>query len=508
MFTKEEIQQIVYHGIPVEKAEKQIEFFTTGFPSLTLLRPAKTGDGIIRFSEHQAEHFAALFDANASRMNMMKFVPASGAATRMFKQLYAFHEALKMKSFRDIMNDDTYKDALTFFQHIDDFAFWPLLKDVLQKHSIPSHVPLSHEHYSDVLKLLLFAGGLNFSEMPKALIPFHQYDISYRYAFEEHLVEGVTYAKGLDNKVEVHFTLPLGVDELIRKKREPLQNSLAEKHNAKIMVSCSVQHSSTDTIAVTLNNKPFYDKNNRLCFRPGGHGALIHNLNQQDADIVFIKNIDNVVREDELALTVFYKKVLAGYLIDVRKRIFAYLDAMAHDDLSQFQEMKSFVREVFGVDCTLLNCTKEWMYDFLNRPLRVCGMVKNEGEPGGGPFWVMDDKYNESLQIVESAQIDKSDTKQMTIARQATHFNPVDLVCAIRDYKGEKFNLHHYVDHKTGFIAEKSIEGKPIRALELPGLWNGAMANWLTIFVEVPVDTFNPVKTVNDLLRKAHIVKH
>ena len=281
--------------------------------------------------------------------------------------------------------------------------------------------------------------------------------------------------------------------------------------NVKYNVTFSLQKSSTDTIAVDENYLPFRTQSGSILFRPGGHGALIENLNELDGDIVFIKNIDNVVQDNYKGDIVTYKQLLAGTLVQVQQKIFNYLELLDNGILNNVQigEIISFLEDVLCIknpninlldgDALLLYLRKK-----LNRPIRVCGMVKNVGEPGGGPFWAYNNDGTISLQILESSQIDKHNKSYIQMFSSGTYFNPVDIVCGIKDYKGKRFNLIDYVDPNTGFISSKSKDGRSLKALELPGLWNGAMSDWNTMFVEVPLTTFNPVKTVNDLLKEQH----
>ncbi len=352
--------------------------------------------------------------------------------------------------------------------------------------------------------------GLNYGQLPKGLLLFHAYADGARTPMEEHLVEAALYAASND-EANVHFTVSHEHLPLFRKKVEDCIAKYEAKYDIKINVSFSEQKPSTDTIAVNTDNTPFRNDDGSLLFRPGGHGALIENLNDIDADVVFIKNIDNVVPDRLKGDTVLYKNVLAGVLVENQKRAFEYLELLDSGNYNH-KDLEEIIRFVQRDLCCRRADIKEledaelvsYLRSKLNRPMRVCGVVKNIGEPGGGPFLAYNQDGTVSLQILESSQIDKSNPEYVKMFTEGTHFNPVDLVCATRDYKGNHFHLPDYVDHNTGFISSKSKGGRELKALELPGLWNGAMSDWNTIFVEVPLDTFNPVKTVNDLLRPQH----
>ena len=430
-------------------------------------------------------------------------MPASGAASRMFKNMFEF-----LGADYDVPTTDFEKK---FFNNIKNFAFYADLDAACVKNNGKGIDALVAEgNYKAVVANLLESAGLNYGSLPKGLLKFHKYENGARTPLEEHLVEGALYAAGKSGEVNVHFTVSTEHRELFAKLVDEKVAQYAAKYGIKYNISFSEQKPSTDTVAADMENKPFRD-NGKLLFRPGGHGALIENLNDLDADIVFIKNIDNVVPDRLKADTVTYKKLLAGVLVTLQKQAFEYLQLLdsghyRHDEL---ENIIRFVQQQ-------LHCRKDDIKDLedadlviylrkkLNRPMRVCGMVKNVGEPGGGPFLAYNPDGSVSLQILESSQIDMNDPEKKAMFEKGTHFNPVDLVCAIRDYKGNKFNLVNYVDKATGFISYKSKGGKELKALELPGLWNGSMSDWSTVFVEVPLSTFNPVKTVNDLLRDQH----
>ena len=454
--------------------------------------------------ENAQKTYLAAWDAyKESDKKIVKFVPASGAASRMFKNMFEF-----LGADYDVPTTDFEKK---FFNNIKNFAFYADLDTACVKNNSKGiDALISEGNYKAVVANLLESAGLNYGALPKGLLKFHKYEDGVRTPLEEHLVEGALYAAGKSGEVNVHFTVSTEHRELFAKLVDEKVAQYAAKYGIKYNISFSEQKPSTDTVAADMENKPFRD-NGKLLFRPGGHGALIENLNDLDADIVFIKNIDNVVPDRLKGDTVTYKKLLAGVLVTLQKQAFEYLHLLdsghyRHDEL---ENIIRFVQQQ-------LHCRKDDIKDMedadlviylrkkLNRPMRVCGMVKNVGEPGGGPFLAYNPDGTISLQILESSQIDMNDPEKKAMFEKGTHFNPVDLVCAVRDYKGNKFNLVNYVDKATGFISYKSKGGKELKALELPGLWNGSMSDWSTIFVEVPLSTFNPVKTVNDLLREQH----
>lgn len=488
-FTEKDLKQITDRGSDLKTVEQQIENFKTGFPFMIAKRAATIGDGMIKLTEEQLKEYLQVFDQEASKKKLLKFVPASGAASRMFKSLYAAKDEGK-----------TDKSVEQYFEKITSFAFYK---------SLSKHLNSDDNHAK--LEALLGSNGLDYGNLPKGLLEFHAYGDTTRTAIEEHLVEGALYANN-KGKVRLHFT----VSPEHKKKFKALINSVVktyeEKYEVKFDISFSEQKASTDTIAVGMDNEPFLDNQSRLLFRPAGHGALLENLNDAEADVIFIKNVDNVVPDHLKSDTILYKKALAGLLLSYQKQIFYFLKRLQKPEPSTYMVNKAvrFIRETLNVETPkgFRNWSAEQKLGFalskLDRPLRVCGMVQNVGEPGGGPFWAKNSDESVSLQIVESAQFDMKNKKQKEIFEKATHFNPVDLICATKNHKKEKYDLLKFRDPKTGFITEKSQSGKTLKAQELPGLWNGAMSDWNTLFVEVPLITFNPVKTVNDLLRKEH----
>ena len=505
MLTQEDKDLLAKKGISEQQIAEQLACFEKGFPFLKLFAAASVENrGIMLAGEEAQKTYLAAWDAyKEGDKKIVKFVPASGAASRMFKNMFEF-----LGADYDVPTTDFEKK---FFNNIKNFAFYADLNAACVKNNGKGiEALISEGNYKAVVANLLESAGLNYGALPKGLLKFHKYEDGVRTPLEEHLVEGALYAAGKSGEVNVHFTVSTEHRELFAKLVDEKVAQYAAKYGVKYNISFSEQKPSTDTVAADMENKPFRD-NGKLLFRPGGHGALIENLNDLDADIVFIKNIDNVVPDRLKGDTVTYKKLLAGVLVTLQKQAFEYLQLLdsghyRHDEL---ENIIRFVQQQ-------LHCRKDDIKDMedadlviylrkkLNRPMRVCGMVKNVGEPGGGPFLAYNPDGTVSLQILESSQIDMNDPEKKAMFEKGTHFNPVDLVCAVRDYKGNKFNLVNYVDKATGFISYKSKGGKELKALELPGLWNGSMSDWSTIFVEVPLSTFNPVKTVNDLLREQH----
>ena len=476
MFTEKDLQQIEKHGLTPDAVERQLENFRRGFPFLKVVRAASPGDGVMVVGDAEAAAAVARYEREAARLGIVKFVPASGAATRMFKELFEFVNEGKRG-----------KGIDTLLDNIGRFAFWPELKAVL---------PPDADDKATVRAIV--KDGLGYGQKPKGLVTFHAYPEGARKAVEEHLVEGAVYAAAR-GVARIHFTVSpehiAGFETLLAEKVPVYEQRFGIRYD----ISFSVQKPSTDTIAVNPDNTPFRQDDGTLLFRPAGHGALIENLNEIDADVVFIKNIDNVTTDALRGDTIRYKKVLAGILLDLQERAFEYLKALEVggaelEPIVEFIEKRLCVKLPGSYDSAMLRAV-------LDRPIRVCGMVRNEGEPGGGPFWVGNPDGTQSLQIAESSQIGPDD---LPLMRSATHFNPVDLVCGMKNSKGVRFDLRRYTDPSTGFISSKSSGGRDLRAQELPGLWNGAMAKWNTVFVDVPITTFSPVKVVQDLLRPQH----
>lgn len=476
MFTQKDIELIEARGLSVEAVEQQIENFRNGFPALPVVRAASVGDGIVRLDDAARAEAVAHYDEAGKALRVVKFVPASGAATRMFKELFEY------------VNDDKRTAGIDkLIVNLEKFAFFPELAKYLKPQIEDKEVVRN-----------IIIDGLGYGAKPKGLVTFHAYKQGARKPVEEHLVEAALYARN-GEKATIHFTVSpehqAGFEALLAER----QHHYEEQFGVKYEVSFSVQSPATDTIAVNPDNTPFRNDDGTLLFRPAGHGALIANLDKLNADVIFVKNIDNVTTDERKADTVEYKKALAGVLLRLQAKAFGLLRAYERGENCD-KEAVEFLRN--ELCCRLPeDASSELIKATLDRPIRVCGMVKNEGEPGGGPFWVKDDAGREQLQIAESSQIAKED---MHLMKEATHFNPVDLVCGVQRYDGTKYDLTRYTDPKTGFISSKSAGGRELRAQELPGLWNGAMANWNTLFVEVPISTFSPVKVVQDLLRPEH----
>lgn len=484
MFTEQDLKQIAAHGLSLCEVEQQIENFRKGFPYLNIKSSATVGNGICVIDEAAAEELRAEYRAAANNLKVEKFVPASGAATRMFKDLFAYVNEGEMNPVVEKVG-----------ANLDKFAFAEeLAKIVPEGASLPEIISA------------IIGEGLEYGAKPKGLVLFHRYQTgAARTAFEEHLVEGAMYA-ACDGVVNIHFTVSPEHMEGFRSLFESVKEYYEGRYDVRYNISMSVQKSSTDTIAVNPDCTPFRNDKGELLFRPAGHGALIENLNDIDADIIFIKTIDNVAPDARKGDTIKYKEILAGILVTTQKKIFDYaaaLEAGVADlkEVAAFVENDLCVRLPEGVKSGNEEILKQTLADLLDRPLRVCGMVRNEGEPGGGPFWAEGADGVVSLQIAESSQISP---EQKHLMAEATHFNPVDIVCGTKNRKGEKYDFKKYVDPATGFISSKSSAGRTLLAQELPGLWNGAMASWNTLFVEVPITTFSPIKVVTDLLRPEH----
>jgi hypothetical protein len=511
-FTKQDIEFIAQRGNSLEKIEEQLRFLKNGIPKIILNRPATINDGIKSLSDDETLFYANLFDAKKENLKLKKFVPASGAASRMFKFLTEFLNEYKLgeESINAYINRKNDKNLSIFLIAKEKFPFHDEL--LLQ---LNSNYPDYHQWGNDskafaYIKMLLDANSFNYANKPKGVLPFHKYKDFTSTAIEEHLNECVFYATS-NNKSRLHFTISNEHKSEFETIVNFVKPKIERRNSVKISVKYSFQDKSTDAIAVDYDNNPFRDENGNLLFRPGGHGALIENLNQLNADVIFIKNIDNVI-QNHIQIIALYKKTLAGILIELQTKIYSILESIKSKsikesdlkDILHFASSKLFIEIIDDFDKFTFENKINYIVYILNRPIRVCGMVKNEGEPGGGPFWVQGNKGKITLQIVESSQVDTKDKVQKNILENATHFNPVDIVCGIKDFEGNKFDLTKFVNTNRGFIVEKTKNGKPYKAFELPGLWNGAMAKWITIFVEVPLVTFNPVKTVNDLLKPTH----
>jgi len=482
-FNKEQTKQIEDRGILEAVVELQMENFRTGFPFLNIKDAATPANGGIKvLNNNEIKEASDAKDAFSG--SIVKFVPASGAASRMFKDLFQGLEELERGA---------KVTSLGAQKFLDNVRHFPFMND------------------RQLLEMVLKPQGLNYGATPKGLVAFHKYSTAageeVRTAFEEHLVEGALYAKDSVGNVKILFTVSPEHKESFITLYNSVKGRYEKRYDCKYEVWFTVQSPSTDTIAADTDNNPFITSEGRLLFRPGGHGALLKNLNEVNADAIVVKNIDNVIREELVADTVKWKQILIGRGVMLQRRCFSLIARLYSNQYTPQLEREAmrFLQEEFSIEApAAITDKKGWIISKLNRPIRVCGMVKNEGEPGGGPYIIKENDGSTSLQILEAAQIDQSDASSAEKIRRSTHFNPVDLVCFVKDYKGNKFDLSSYTDSKTGFISEKSYEGKPLKAQELPGLWNGSMSNWNTQFVEVPLITFNPVKTVLDLLRPQH----
>jgi hypothetical protein len=504
LWSEEDKRMFGQKGLTEEEVTSQLDLFEKGRQVITLDRPCTVRDGIVIIPRYERNHLVEMYEKAAGEGRTIKFVPASGAASRMFRDWFDY---LQTKNF------DKSDMGKKLMEDLPKYAFYDDLKRIISRDGGDIKKLCDNGEYRTVLEYILSEKGLHYVGLPKALIKFHSYAGSCRTALEEHLVEAALYVTDNHGMSRIHFTLSEEHEEDIKNFIETIRKDYEKQYNITFDISLSTQRPSTDTIAVDMENKPFRDATGEIVFRPGGHGALLQNLNEIGNDIIFIKNIDNIVPDRMKGETVFYKKILGGYLVKLQEEIFGYLRLLADGsvDESRLKEMVCFSEEKLSVTFPAAFGTFpfgdkcDFLFDRLNRPLRVCGVVRNEGEPGGGPFWVDENDGMRSLQIVESAQVDLESKTQRAMWKSATHFNPVDLVCGVRDFRGELFDLEQFVDRNTYLIVEKSMEGRTLKALEHPGLWNGSMAGWNTVFVEVPIATFNPVKTISDLLRKEHM---
>lgn len=511
-FTKTEIQQIEEHGLTVETVQQHLSYFQQSSQNIQLHAPAIIGKGIVQLSSDDCTKLSQFYENKTDELAIIKFVPASGAASRMFKSLYEFLDKYnpKNESINSYINRTNSLDLFLFFVTADKLPFHDEIFEAL-KQQYPDYkaLPLDQRRYI-FAQLLLDNNQFNFGHYPKGLLPFHDYKTHIKTAFEEHLIEASRYAC-VNHKSSLHFTVSKAHYQQFLDHFDSIKNIVEKTSQTTFDVSYSFQDPKTDTIAVSMDNKPFKIKD-QLLFRPSGHGALIKNLNALKADVIFIKNIDNVVMEPYLESMVFYKKVLAGLLLELQSKAFEFAEELDGDVISEdrINSIADFLSQKLNVYISpefekYANHFKvEYLKSRIHRPIRVCGMVQNEGEPGGGPFWIKRENGELSLQIVELSQIDTTSDFQNDIVKSATHFNPVDIVCGVKNYKGEYYDLEAFVDAKTHFVTVKNKYGERLKTLERPGLWNGGMANWNSVFVEVPLSTFNPVKKASDLLKAQH----
>ena len=515
MFTECDHKQFREKEISPHVVEEQLAIFRRGIPFTKLARPCTIGDGITVLTSSDLNSYAKVFHQALLSGRVTKFVPASGAASRMFKSLLAYRnvgvEHTRQEGPSGFLSETDQQACQKFFGSIRSFAFFEDLADEVSQQGFEMSNLLQARDYWPIVDSLLFSPGLDYGRLPKGLIKFHRYSQHSRTPIEEHIFEGLDYAKDSTNTARLHFTVAPEHRERVRQHLSAIR-VYPDFETVSLDITCSEQKSSTETLAVDLRNQPFRGSDGKLVFRPGGHGALLENLNDLQGDIVFVKNIDNVVHDRFKDTTILYKKALGGCLINIQEQLFGFLNILLHEEPTHehFQQMMVFARKFLSLPMPtdILHWEdkpkKGFFIQQFNRPVRVCGVVPNTGEPGGGPFWVRHQNGSLSIQIVESSQVDPDLKDQQTLWKSSTHFNPVDLVCGIKDFEGKSFDLKEYSDPDAGSIAQKSHEGRDLKALELPGLWNGAMANWNTVLVEVPPITFNPVKTVFDLLRPEH----
>lgn len=506
-FTPKDLLQIERYGLSLEEIAGNMETFEQGIPFTELIAPATLENGIVKLSDEAIHNYIEKYDA--AKADVIKFVPASGAATRMFKDLHSFLQNLTTeKELENQLKLSEFSSVRLFFDGLPVFPFYQEILPQVKKH-FPNYGESSlNEKAYYFLRTLLDTDKANYAHLPKGLVPFHEYADEIRTAFEEHFYEAAMYcAKNAHAKL--HFTIAKEHTAKFENQFQKVKSRIENKTHISFEYEHSCQAKNTDTLAVDMDNNPFRDETGALCFRPAGHGALLENLNRINADIVFIKNIDNVATKNHLPVISTYKKALAGMLLGLQEKVFGLLRAFEQAAGSQkgfseelVEDAKTFLKE--KLNSRHEPASIDEIIALLNRPIRICGMVENSGAPGGGPFWIKDGNGNTSLQVVESVQIDGNNSEQQKILNRATHFNPVDLVCGMKNYKGEKFDLMKFSNPKRGFISEKSAHGRALKALELPGLWNGSMEYWNTIFVEVPAETFSPVKTVLDLLKPEH----
>ena len=517
LFTKADLDQMKQLGITEEEARRQMAILEKGPRLVALQRPCTPGDGIVVLDAQDQSRLLDLWSETAAKGRFSVFMPASGAATRMFAFLQRIRNQLDRvtldkiaKKFSEISSDR--RDLQVFMESLREFAFFEPLAEVMDKADISLPAQLNSGDYTVILDFLIEAQGLNYGSLPKGLIPFHRYSDHYRTALEEHLVEAIHTVRDGKQRCRLHFTVAAENEKEVKDHGREAAANYGASSGVEYELSFSLQSAATNTLAVDLENRPFRRPDGSLLFRPGGHGALLQNLNRCQGDIVFIKNIDNVVTDGHRDQVVHFQRILAGMLLELQEAIFSYLKVLQSRSVESkvLQEILNFAVHRLSVSPSegFSQCSAKEkgsrLSELLNRPLRVCGMIKNRGEPGGGPFWVQEQPGRLSLQIVEYAQIDQNSPEQMAILGASTHFSPVQIVCGLRDFQDRPFNLTKFCDPQAVFISRKTEYGRELKALELPGLWNGGMAYWNTVFVEIPEETFNPVKTINDLLRPGH----
>jgi len=501
--------------IPVETIIEQVETFEKEIPPVRIIRACTIGDGIRIIPDEHYNRYFDLFQSALDNERIIKFVPASGAASRMFKKLQSVLTNLKTthKELEKAANsgDEESSSVLKFINNLEHFAFYDDLKKQMMDAGLNLEEIKEQGEYIEILKFTLDPVGLGYAGKPKGSIKFHNYPEGSRTAFEEHLIEALNYTKRKDGPAHIHFTISAEHEELVKSVIDPVLDKYS-KEGKQIEVSYSFQKTTTNTVAATVNNRPFRDEEGKIVFRPGGHGALLSNLNDLQADVIVIKNSDNIVPDHLREETYKYKKLLIGYLVELHSKLCTYLAKLVEEDISNkmLEVISDFVKNDLELKITeeyksmSSDNKRDYLFRLMNHPIRVCGMVRKEGHPGGGPFWVLEKDGEVTKQVVETTQIDLSNKEQQNIFELATHFSPVDFICCVRDYNSKPFDLYRFSDKDSGLITIKSKDGKELKALELPGLWNGGMANWITVFVQVPKITFNPVKEVNDLLKTKH----
>lgn len=494
IFSNLDSQQLKMREISLSEAKRQFKVLTNGVPFLSIVAPATINNGVIKLENYDA--YTKLWEEKLEdEVRVVKFTPASGAASRMFKELLQYVEGTDAPS----------ESVVKFIDDLPQYPFYGALEPLIKEIDASSD-----EGKKEIINQLLEKKGLNYKNLPKGLLAFTKYGEEVRTSFEEHIEESCLYTMTGDKKVNLHFTVSLKNLPLFEALETRVKEKYEKKYGCEICIKYSVQEKSTDTVALDMEAMlPFRKKDDTLLMRPGGHGSLIHNLNKLRSDYIFIKNIDNIVADSQKELVVYYKKALAGILVEKQKKIFDYLDKVTakkaekpeKEELLKFLEDELLIKVTDKVRRYNTKKTLRFFIEKLNRPIRVCGMVRNEGDAGGGPVWVGNNRC-EQLQIAEISQLDMEDNYVKDAIDNSSHFNPVDIVCTTKNFKGEYFDLKQYIDPETAFVSTKSQDGKPLKALEHPGLWNGAMAKWTTIFVEVPYETFSPTKSVFDLLKK------
>lgn len=500
LLSEKDIQQIENRGLSLTAVKKQLAFFSRGVKSFEMVRPCTIDDGIFSFSSRQRNDLISFYEHNSQNYKLMKFVPASGAASRMFSEWYVAREKGSFGSKK--------LDKL-FLNNLKIMPFFCLIEEAKNKRKIVE------SRIDSVLNYILSSDGLNYGQKPKALIPFHYYRPGdMRTPMDEHICEAAYYIRDVHNHCHIHFTVAAGYKHEAVEYLKHVISKYEKLYGLKYNIQFSLQSSSTNTPAVDSNNMPLRDKAGKIIFRPGGHGALLNNLNELDGDFIFIRNIDNIAPEQAWPKIIPYRKMIGGLAMQVQEEIFAAIrqlkstkaNASVIQDIISFCSKKLNVAVPRNITRQSLEHKRRYLLSQLNKPLRICAMVRNEGEPGGGPFWILENDGTMSLQIVEKGHVNEKDKEQSKIWSQSNFFNPVDMVCAIKNYQGRKFNLFNYVNKNAYLIAQKTEKGRTIKALEVPGLWNGSMAYWNTIFVHVPLNVFHPVKMIEDLLRPGHLM--